>query len=211
MKQIIDYTFYLVTCPSISKKGNLFDVKNAVDAGCKIVQYREKNKTTNEMIKEAKKIKEICKKKALLIIDDRIDVALAVGADGVHIGQDDISIETARMLLGKEKIIGLTVHNLKESIDAEKKGVDYIGLAPIFATETKQDSGAPCGPDLITEIRKKVNLPIIAVGGIKKENVNEVISKGADGVVAVSAVLDSNDIFSEVSKFIKIIKEVKGK
>jgi len=210
LKQLKDLDFYLVTYSSISRNNIISDVKNAVDAGCKIVQYREKNKSKDEMINEAKKLKEICNSRAILLIDDHVDVALAVSADGVHIGQSDISVEDVRQLLGNDCIIGLTVHNVEEALEAEKLGVDYIGLAPIYKTDTKEDSGIPCGPDMISEIRKNVSLPIVAVGGINKNNVKDVISKGADGVVAVSAVLDSVDVKKEVGDFISIIREVKS-
>jgi thiamine-phosphate pyrophosphorylase len=211
LKKLSDFDFCLVTYSSISRKGTVSDVKNAVDAGCKIVQYREKNKSTEDMTQEAKQLKEICEDKAVFIIDDHVDIAHTVNADGVHIGQDDVSVETARLLLGEDKIIGLTVHNVEEALEAEKHGADYIGLAPIFKTDTKEDSGVPCGSEMITRVKEKVSLPIIAVGGINKDNVSDVISKGADGVVAVSAVLDSEDVFREVSDFIRIIKEVKSK
>jgi thiamine-phosphate pyrophosphorylase len=210
LKQLKDLDFYFVTFSSVSRNGTFSDVVNAVDAGCKIIQYREKNKSKDEMINEAKKLKEICNSRAVFLIDDHVDVALAVGADGVHIGQNDFSVEDARQLLGNDCIIGLTVHNVEEALEAEKLDVDYIGLAPIYKTDTKDDSGIPCGPDMISEVRKNVNLPIVAVGGINKDNVSDVIKKGADGVVAVSAVLDSVDVKKEVSDFIRIINEVKS-
>lgn len=210
MKQLKDLDFYFVTYSSVSRNGTFSDVVNAVDAGCKIVQYREKNKSIEKMTDEAKKLKEICNGRAVFLVNNHVDVALAVGADGVHIGQNDISVEDARQLLGNDCIIGLTVHNVEEALEAEKLDVDYIGLAPIYKTDTKDDSGIPCGPDMISEVRKNVNLPIVAVGGINKDNVSDVIKKGADGVVAVSAVLDSVDVKKEVSDFIRIIKEVKS-
>lgn len=210
MKQLSDFDFYLVTYSSISKNGTFSDVKNAVDAGCKIVQYREKKKGTEKMIEEAKKLKKICEGKAIFLINDHVNVALTVNADGVHLGQSDVSIVGARRILGKDSIIGLTVHNVMEAMEAEKKGVDYIGLAPIYRTDTKEDSGNPCGPDMISEVRKNTSLPIVAVGGINKYNVKEVITKGANGVVAVSAVLDTDDVYSEINDFIRIIKEGKG-
>lgn len=201
----------MITYSSISKKGIFSDVENAIKAGCKIIQYREKNKSTKEMIKEAKKLKEICRGKAIFLINDRIDVALAVNADGVHLGQDDIPVDIAKFLLGNEKIVGLTVHNLKQAIDAKKQGIDYIGIAPIFKTDTKEDSIAPCGIKMIKEIKNIFDLPIIAVGGINQNNVKDVIVAGADGVVAISAVLDSDDVYNSIKNFNKKIEEVKVK
>ncbi len=210
LKSLRDIDFYLVTYSSLSKNGTLFDVKNAVDAGCKIVQYREKNKSTRDMIKEAEQLKKLCKDRAFFLVDDRVDVALAVDADGVHLGQNDMPVEIARRLLGDEKIIGLTVHNVEEAVEAEKLGVDYVGLAPVFKTGTKEDSGEPCGVEMLKKIRDIVSVPIVAVGGINKDNVQDVISAGADGVVAVSSVLQSDDVYQEVCDFIHIIKEVKS-
>ena len=203
--------FYLVTDSKLSKKGVLSDVENALNAGCKIVQYREKNKSTKEMIKEAKKIKKKCEGKAIFLVNDRIDVALAVNSDGVHIGLDDMPFEIARKILGNEKIIGLTVHNLEESLEAEKIGADYIGLSPIFETGTKNDAGVACGIAMIKNVRKDVNLPIVAIGGINKENISQVIKAGADAAVAISAVVCSDDVYKEVCYFNRIIKENKSK
>ena len=206
-----DVDFYLVTDSELSKKGTYSDVKNALRAGCKIIQYREKNKSTRNMIEEAKKLKKICEGKAIFLVDDRVDVSLSAGAEGLHIGQEDISYETARMLLGKDKIIGLTVHNLEEAVKAEKLGVDYIGLAPIFKTGTKEDARDPIGTKMIELVRKNVNIPIVAAGGINKENIREVMQAGSDSVVSIYAVLNSNDVYNEISEFIKIIKECKSK
>ena len=203
--------YYFVTDSILSKKGIYNDAEAAINAGCRIVQYREKNKSTKEMIKEAKKIKNICNGRAIFLIDDRVDVALAVNADGIHIGQDDIPYNVARVLLGNDKIIGLTVHNLKESIEAKKLGVDYIGLAPIFKTDTKEDTRNPIGVNIIKTVKKNVNIPLVAVGGINKKNLCDVIHSGAEAVVSIHAILNSNDVYNEIVGFNKIIKECKAK
>jgi len=209
LKTLSEIDFYLVTDAKLSKKGIVSDVKNAVNAGCKIVQYREKNKSTKDMINEAEQIKKACEGKAVFLVDDEIDVALAVDADGVHIGQDDISIVTARGLLGKDKIIGLTVHDEKEAIAAEKNGANYIGLAPIFETDTKKDTKKPCGIGMIERVRNEVHLPIVAIGGITKDNIKDVMRAGADSVVAIAPVVGSDNVYEEVTNFIRIIKENK--
>lgn len=201
--------FYMITDSNLTKNGIVSDVSNAVDAGCKIVQYREKCKSTKDMIKEAKKLKKICNDKAFFLINDRIDVALAVDADGVHIGQDDMDIKNVRRILGNSKIIGLTVHNLEEALEAKKLGLDYIGVAPIFQTDTKKDALKPCGVEMIKKIKENVELPIVAVGGIDKQNLKEVICAGADSVVSINTVLASNDVYSEIKDFIRIIGECK--
>ena len=211
MNKLKDIDFYFITDSELSKNGIFSDVENALKAGCKIVQYREKNKTTKEMIEEGTHLKKICDGRAIFLVDDRVDIALAIDSDGVHIGQEDIPFDIAKKLLGKDKIIGLTVHTLEEALEAERLGVDYIGLAPIFKTGTKEDARNPIGPVMIEIVREKVGLPIVAVGGINKENIKNVIKAGADSVVSIYAVLNINDLYNEVSEFIRIIKESKSK
>jgi thiamine-phosphate pyrophosphorylase len=200
---------YLVTDSGLSKKGTLSDVREAVESGCRIVQYREKNKSTKEMVEEASEIKRICSGKAIFLVNDRIDVALAVDADGVHIGQDDMPFETARKLLGEEKIIGLSVHDREEAIRAEKAGADYVGLGPIFDTATKKDAGEGIGPHNIREVKDSITIPVVAIGGINKENCESVIQNGADSLVAISAVVCSDDVKRETKYFIDIIRRIK--
>ncbi|MDD3318051.1 MAG: thiamine phosphate synthase, partial [Methanosarcina sp.] len=190
-------------------KGTLSDVQEAVESGCRIVQYREKNKSTKEMVFEASEIKRICSDRAIFLVNDRIDVALAVDADGVHIGQDDMPIEKARKLLGEDKIIGLSVRNREEAIQAEKSGADYIGLGPIFDTATKKDAGEGIGPLKIKEVKAAIKLPIVAIGGINKENCESVVQNGADSLVAISAVVCSDDVKREIKYFIDTIQRIK--
>ena len=201
--------FYLVTDSGLSKKGTLSDVQEAVESGCRIVQYREKNKSTKEMVFEASEIKRICSGRAIFLVNDRIDVALAVDADGVHIGQDDMPIEKARSLLGEDKIIGLSVGNREEAIQAEKAGADYVGLGPIFDTATKKDAGEGIGPLKIKEVKAAIKLPIVAIGGINKENYESAVQNGADSLVAISAVVCSDDVKRETKYFIDTIQRIK--
>lgn len=201
--------FYLVTDSRLSKKGTLSNVREAVESGCRIVQYREKDKSTKEMVEEASEIKRICSDTAIFLVNDRLDVALAVDADGVHIGQDDMPIETARKLLGKDKIIGLSVHDREEAILAEKAGADYVGLGPIFDTATKKDAGDGIGPLKIRKVKDAVKIPVVAIGGINKENCESVVQNGADSLVAISAVVCSDDVKRETKYFIDIIRRIK--
>lgn len=206
--ELID--FYLVTDSGLSKKGTLSDVEDAVAAGCRIVQYREKAGSTRDMILEAAQIKALCGGEAIFLVNDRVDVALAVDADGVHIGQDDMPIHTAREILGKDKIIGLTVHNIVEALEAEKSGADYVGLSPIFDTSTKKDAGNGIGPDSIRSVKDAINIPVVAIGGINKQNCESVVLGGADSLVAISAVVCSDDVARETKEFIEIIRRSKG-
>jgi len=176
------------------------DVRNALAAGVKVVQYRNKDSSTKQMYEEALKLKSICKG-VIFLIDDRVDIALSVNADGVHLGRYDMPYSVARKLLGKKKIIGLTVHSVKEAKEAQRSGADYIGVSPIFLTKTKGDAGKPKGIGLIKEIRKYVSIPIIAIGGINLSNAKEVIKAGASGLCAISAVVTKPDVKKEIKKF----------
>lgn len=198
--------FYFITDASISRKGNISDVKNALKAKVKVVQYRDKTKSTKELFEEALELRRICKN-AIFLVNDRIDIALSVKADGVHLGQQDLPYSIARRLLGNKKIIGLTVHTLQEAIEAEHLGAQYIGVSPIFATNTKQDAGSPVGIELIKKIKKRVSLPLMAIGGINLSNALEVMRAGADGVCAISAVLTKQDVRKEIEKFQELFKK----
>ncbi len=206
--EIID--FYLVTDSGLSRKGTLSDVENAVAAGCRIVQYREKDRSTRDMVLEALEIKALCGNEAIFLVNDRVDVALAVDADGVHIGQDDMPIDVARRLLGPDRIIGLTVHNMEEALEAERKGADYVGLSPIFDTSTKKDAGHGIGPQSIRDVKAAINIPVVAIGGINRQNSESVIMGGADSLVAISAVVCSDDVRKETTEFIELIRRAKA-
>lgn len=192
--------FYFITEKKLCDKDVVESVRDAVCGGATVVQYREKDAGTRQMFHEAEKMRADCQGKALFLINDRVDVALAVDADGVHLGQEDMSLHTARRLLGDEKVIGVTVHDLGEALEAEAGGADYLGVSPIFATLTKMDAGEPMGADLITEIRENTTLPLAAIGGINRDNVDEVLEAGADMVCAVSATV-KGDIEDNVRFF----------
>ncbi|MFC1709023.1 thiamine phosphate synthase [Candidatus Omnitrophota bacterium] len=192
--------YYFITDAKISRSGNISDVEDAVAAGVEVVQYRDKNKSAKEMKEEALVLRQICKDITFLI-NDRIDIAIAVGADGVHLGNEDLSYSKARELMGNYRIIGLTVHSLKEALEAQSVGADYLGVSPIFSTTTKPNAGAPAGVELIKEIKKRILIPIIAIGGITLANAPEVVESGADGLCAISAVITSSDVKAEIGKF----------
>jgi thiamine-phosphate pyrophosphorylase len=192
--------YYFITDAYISLAGNVPDVKDAVAAGVTVVQYRDKKKSTKDMKEEALVLRRICKD-VIFLINDSVDIALYVEADGVHLGSDDLPYSTARRLLGDKKIIGMTVHNLEEALEAQRLGADYLGVSPIFSTNTKSDAGKPVGAGLIKEIKKQVSLPIIAIGGITLGNASRVMQAGADGLCAISAVITKQDVKAEISKF----------
>jgi thiamine-phosphate pyrophosphorylase len=194
--------YYFITDSKLSRAGNESDVLSAVSCGVEVVQYRNKNAQTLQMYEEALVLKEICLDgDCLFLINDRLDIALAVEADGVHVGQTDMPCLQARRLLGPEKVIGVTVHNLAESVQAEGEGADYLGVSPIFQTATKPDAGKPAGIKLIEEIRDHVNIPLVAIGGINHSNASQVIGAGADALCAISSVVARVNVSGEIKRF----------
>jgi thiamine-phosphate pyrophosphorylase len=192
--------YYFITDADLSRAGNRSDVQEASAAGVAVIQYRCKEGTTKDLCREAEALKKLCGR-SLFLINDRVDVAMAVDAHGVHLGQEDMPLSMARSLLGRPKIIGVTVHNLEEARQAVAGGADYLGVSPIFATSTKSDAGVPAGIRLVSEIRAEARIPLIAIGGITLANALEVIRAGADGLCAISATVTRKDVGVEIEKF----------
>lgn len=192
---IIDYSLYLVTDRTLSRGRSTVEiVKAATAGGVTCVQLREKDCGTREFIDEAQAIHPLLADKNIpLIINDRLDVALAVGAEGVHLGQSDMHISDARKIAGNSLIIGVSAESIDDAIQAEKDGADYIGVSPVFATLTKTDTGEPLGLEGIQKIRKRIDIPIVGIGGINHINAASVLSAGADGIAVVSAIVSADD------------------
>ena len=172
-------------------------------AGVRWIQYRNKDGSRREIFRESVKLRKITRDfNSMLIINDHADIALAADADGVHLGQDDLPLKEARKIMGSDKIIGISTHSLDEAIDAGRSGADYIGFGPIFHTLTK-DAGTPKGISLLGEIKNKVHIPVVAIGGINLENVRSVFETGADAIAVSSAIL-SGKIEENVERFFDI-------
>ena len=203
------YSLYLVTDRGLSRgRSTLEIVRAGVAGGVTCVQLREKNCSTRKFIKEALSVKEYLKENNIpLIINDRVDVAQAVGADGVHLGQTDIPLNMAKDVLKNSMIIGISVESLEDAIRAEKDGADYIGISPIFATPTKTDTAVPLGLEGLKEISQVAKLPKIAIGGLNQKNAGEVILNGADGIAVVSAIVSAEDPRKAAEKLSAIIKK----
>jgi thiamine-phosphate pyrophosphorylase len=193
MKMQIDYSLYLVTDRGLScGRSTAAVVADAVEGGVSCVQLREKNCSTRTFIEEAIALQKILRPRGVpLIINDRIDVAMAVGADGVHLGQDDMPLTDARRILGEQVIIGISVESLEDARRAAAGGADYLGVSPVFATPTKTDTAPPLGLAGLSAIRKIVDLPLVAIGGINVQNCASVIAAGADGLAVVSAIVSA--------------------
>ena len=190
----IDYTLYLVTDSQLLKGRKLETiVYQAIRGGVSLVQLREKKASSLDFYMIAKKVKEVTDKFDVpLIINDRIDIALSVDAAGVHIGQEDLPCKIARQILPKDKIIGVSVHNIEEALRAQEDGADYLGCGAVFTTSTKSDV-SNLTIDKLAEIKKVVNIPVVAIGGINKDNVSSLRNTNIDGVAVVSAIVGNED------------------
>ena len=200
---------YLITDRTVSGESLQKIAARAITAGIGIIQLREKNMTKKELYREATALMALTLNSGVtFIINDCVDIALAVDADGVHLGQEDLPVAEARKVLGKNKIIGISTHSLKQAIDAERAGADYIGFGPIFRTATKK-AGKPKGSKSLIEIKKHIKIPVVAIGGITIKNVSKVLENGADAVAVASAIL-TGDIRDNVKNFLSVIKTIRS-
>ncbi|HID79510.1 MAG TPA: thiamine phosphate synthase [Aquifex aeolicus] len=207
-----DLTLYLITDDGyLEGRDWLKAIEDAIKGGVTIVQYRSKNlsKTTREMYEELLQLRELTKRYNVpLIVNDRIDLALAVDADGVHIGQDDLPAEVVRKILGKEKIIGISTHSIEEVKAANNLPVDYIAFGSIFRTPTKEKP-LVVGTGLLKEAKEVAKKPLVAIGGIMPYNVEEVIKVGVDGVAVISAILGFQDTFKSAESIKRAIERTR--
>jgi thiamine-phosphate pyrophosphorylase len=161
----------------------------AIAGGADTIQLRQKTGTTREMIDVAREMKRVCATAGVtFIVNDRVDVALAAGADGVHLGQDDFPIPVARTLLGEGRIIGGSAGTLEEALKCQSEGADYVGFGPVYPTTSKHDAGPAGGLSPLKQVMARVSLPVIAIGGITAENAPEVMASGIHGIAVISAV-----------------------
>ena len=204
--------FHVITDTSLQKVFSHIELtKLALDGGADTIQFRAKTGSVQDMINSAEQMKILCSKAGVpLIINDRVDVALAVGADGVHLGQDDFPIPLARKLLGPDAIIGGSAGDIDEALKCLSDGADYIGSGPVYDTNSKPDAGEAIGVKNIRLITKKIFLPIIAIGGVTDMNIIELLDAGVHGVAVISAVCLSDDPEMAARRF-RIILDGYGK
>lgn len=205
MKRKIDYSIYLVTDRDLMSTETIEQaVENAIKGGCTLVQLREKKCSSLDFYNTALRVKEITDKYNVpLLINDRVDIALAVNADGVHVGQSDLNASIVRKIIGEDKIVGVSAHTLEEALKAEKDGADYLGVGAMYATGTKKDA-KPTTISELKEIRKNVNIPIVVIGGINKDRIIDFKDTKINGLAIVSAIIAQKDI----TKATRDIKEV---
>lgn len=208
-EELEDIKLYLITDRKLFNANcSLYiALEDALDAGVKAIQLREKDLPTRALLDMAYWMKELTAGYgAQLFINDRVDIALVVEADGIHLGQSSIPAHAARNISGNRLLIGVSTHNINEAMQAEKDGADFITLGPIYQTPSKLKYGKPIGIDTLREVKSKVSIPVLAIGGIKLNNVEEVMSAGADGVALITAILTSENVKKTTEGFLRIIK-----
>lgn len=208
MKPEIDYTLYLCTDRRIMTTDKIEDsVELAIRGGCSVVQLREKKCPSKEFYEIAMSVKEVTDAYEIpLLINDRVDIALAVGADGVHLGQKDLPIQVARELLGPDRIIGATANTVELAVKAMKSGADYLGVGDVFGTLTKSGT-KHITLDELKEIRQAVQIPVVAIGGVNADNIALLRPAGVDGAAVISAVVGQKDITAAAEKLILNFRE----
>jgi len=206
---VIDYSLYLVTDRDLLGGRNLVnEIRKAVKGGVTMVQLREKKAGSREFYQLAVAVKmELDAAGIPLIINDRLDIALAAGADGLHIGQEDLPLPLAAELMPAGSIIGISASSVEQGRDAVRLGASYIGAGPVFYTSTKEDASCPIGLEGLREIKKLNNIPLIAIGGINEDNLSMVKNAGADGAAVVSALMGNPDIEAAARRLIKLWKQ----
>lgn len=203
-----DFHLYVITGEQFHPGRSYLEViEEAIQGGADIIQLREKNKTKKELLHMARALRELTRRYDVpLIINDHLDLALAVDADGVHLGQDDLPLVEARKILGPDKIIGISTHALEEALQAEKDGADYIGVGPVFPTKSKVDVVDPVGLSYVEEVAEHISIPFVAIGGIKLHNLDSVLASGARRIAVISAIVGAERVRETAAAFSQRIR-----
>ena len=209
--RFLDVDIYPVTCQQLSKGRSNLDVLEAViRGGARIIQLREKKFAARDFYRLALSFRTITERAGvLLMINDHVDIALAVGADGVHLGQDDLPVAAARKI-APELLVGASTHSLEEALQAQKDGADYINIGPIFPTGTKQGVDRFLGPEAISQISPEIEIPFTVMGGISENNIDQVLNRGARRIAMVTAVTQAVDIVTTVRSIREKIQNYQG-
>ncbi|HEY8425866.1 MAG TPA: thiamine phosphate synthase [Limnochordales bacterium] len=211
-RRSLDLSVYVVTDRELARGRSLESVvAAAIAGGATAIQLREKKATTREFVELAQALRGMTQEAGVsLIVNDRIDVALAVDADGVHVGQDDMPARLARQLIGPERILGVTAGTEEEARRAQRDGADYLGCTAVFPTSTKPDHREPLGLDGLERLARAVSIPVVAIGGIHAGNAADVLARGAAGIAVVSAVMAADDPEAATRQLRRIVDQVRA-
>ena len=205
----IDFRLYVITDRKLlaSYEALTAAVEESLKGGARAVQLREKDAVTRELLDAAYSLREITRRyKARLFINGRVDIAMAVGADGVHLGISDIPVHAARKAAGNDMLIGASAHSVAEAKRAEQEGADFVTFGPVYETPSKLQYGKPVGVQAIERVKDEVSIPVFAIGGVNRERVGEALKAGAYGVALISAILASENIKSSTEEFMRLLK-----
>ncbi len=193
--KISSYQLYVILDRKCQRGRSFLETaRAAIRGGADVIQLRDKELSAKELIRQGTPVRELTRQTEILfIVNDRLDVAVALQSDGVHLGQDDLPIDAAKRILGSKVLIGKSTHSLEQALEAEREGADYIGVGPVFATPTKP-SYLPVGLELVKEVSERIKIPFVAIGGIEAGNIREVIGQGAVSVAVVRAVAGAENI-----------------
>jgi len=203
----VDFKLYLITDRNATKLPLVEAVKQALEGGVKAIQLREKDMPVRELLSLAKDMRQLTREfGAKLFINDRIDVAVAIEADGIHLGHQSIPCKAARSVVGNRMLIGVSTHDLAEARQAEAEGADLITAGPVFDTPSKRGMGSPMGTQKLGEIVREVNLPVFGLGGVNGKNLGSVLYTGARGVAMISAIMRANDIKKTAGDMMEMVR-----
>lgn len=207
-----DFKLYAITGEQFHPGRTMLEVmEEAIQGGCDIIQLRDKKSPKREVLAKAKALRELTRRYGTtFIVNDHIDIALAVDADGIHLGQDDLPLADARKIVG-DKIIGISTHAIEEARQAERDGADYIGVGPVFPTKSKEDVVAPVTTAYVSQVAAEIGIPFVAIGGIKLHNVDRVLEAGATRICAISEIVGSPDIVDTCKSFLAKINATTAK
>ena len=208
-----DFQLYVITGEEFHPARDVIEVmEEAILGGADIIQLRDKTNSKRIVLEKARRLRELTRKYDIpFIVNDHIDIALAVDADGIHLGQEDLPLHLARQLVGPDKIIGISTHRIQEAREAEKGGADYIGAGPIFPTNSKSDVVDPVTTAYLQEVASEISIPFVAIGGIKLHNVAEVVNAGGNRICLISEVVGSEDVKRTCEALLQSIGKVVNK
>ena len=208
----MNYDLYVITDENVGLGRTPAEIaERAIAGGADAIQLRDKFCSSRDLIRIGKSLRAITRRgTTIFIVNDRLDVALACGADGIHLGQGDMRTDVARQIAPPGFLIGVSVSNVEEARQAEREGADYVALSPTFSTGSKHDAGPGHGLGMLREIRRNVSVPVVAIGGIDRHNVSEVIGAGADGIAVISAVVGATDITAAARELKNLIRQCKA-